>query len=353
MTMKYASLYCFLLTLLVSNILSAQQTRFVLPLPATNAQSTESQTSSTTKTSSKFELLDLTGDSLVLGYLPLKDGGNERQAIVTPVAKSDWLSATTSGNAAASFSSRANPILYVLNDISVGRTGSGNYVRLKATVYEKGTSGYTLLNEVDTMVTDNARDISAIGNLINTAISSTVGLINTRIVQRSSGKALTLEEVIKQEKEKYAFISKGINLTGIYMSYEEFKENKPSFEQFFLKTDTISKTIEVNSFSEMDSITKPVTPWAIAVNNELYIYQEKKLYPVEAVGNNLVFSKFIDPDTRKNNASFWLMTVGNNFSGAYHNVFDNVNTLTLANYHGKGLNGDAVKVNADTGTPEF
>lgn len=351
--MKYASLYCFLLTLFVSSILSAQQTRFVLPLPATNAQSAESQTSSITKASAKFELLDLTGDSLVLGYLPLKDGGNERQAIVTSVAKSDWLSATTSVNAAASFLSRANPILYVLNDISVGRTGSGNYVRLKATVYEKGTSGYTLLNKVDTLVTDNARDISTIGNLINTAISNMAGVINGETVQSPSGKALTWEEVIKQENDKYAFISKGINPTGIYMSYDEFKANKPSFEQFFLKTDTMTKSIVVNAYKEMDSTLRPVTPWAIAVNNELYVYQGKKLYPVEAVGNNLVFSKFIDPDTRKNNASFWRMTIGENLSGKYANVFDNTNTLTLSNYHGKGLKGDAVKINVDTGTPEF
>ena len=351
--MKYASLYFFLLTLFVSTILSAQQTRFVLPLPATNAQSTESQTSSITKTSGNFELLDLTGDSLVLGYLPLKDGGNERQAIVTPGNKSDWLIATTSGNAAASFSSRANPVLYVLNDISVGRTGSGNYVRLKATVYEKTTSGYSLLNEVDTLVMDNATDINNIGNLINTAISSTAGLLNTGIVQRPSGKALTKEGVIKEETDKYAFISKDINATGIYMSYDEFKANKPSFEQFFIKTDTMTKTIEVNSFGQADSTLRPVTPWAIAVNNELYVFQDNKLYPVEAVGNNLVFSKFIDPDTRKNNASYWRITVGENLAGKYANIFDNANTLTLMNYHDKGLNGEAGKVNADTGTPEF
>jgi outer membrane protein len=351
-TMKYASLYCFLFTLFVSSILSAQQTRFVLPLPAINAQSTESQTSSIT-TSAKFELLDLTGDSFVLGYLPLKDGGNERQAIVTPVGKSDWLRAITSGNAAASFAGRANPILYALNDISVGRSGSGNYVRLKATIYEEATAGYILLNKVDTLITDNAININRIGDLISTAISSTASLLNTGIVQASSPKRLSREEVVKQEKENYAFIRNGINPTGIYMSYEEFKASKPSFEQLFIKTDTVTKTIQVNSFAEKDSMLKPVTPWGIAVNNELYVYQNNKLYPVEAVGSNLVFSKFIDPDTRKNNASFWRMTVGENLSGKYANVFDNVNTLTLINYHGKGLNGEAIKVNADTGTPEF
>ena len=351
--MKGKSLYFLILTLLVSNILSAQQPRFVLPLPGGIVQSLGNQSTPISRPSNQFDLLNLTGDSLVLGYLPLKEGGNERQAVVTPVDKGDWLSATTADKAAGSFAGRANPVLYVLNDISAGRTGSGNYVRLKATVYERGATGYIWLNKIDTLVTDNARDISSIGDLINTAISGTAALFNTGIVQRPSGKALTREEVIQQEKEKYAFISNGTNLTGIYMSYEEFKVNKPSFEQFFLKTDTAAKTIEVNSFAQADSTLRSVKPWAVAVNNELYVCSGNKLYPVETVGNNLVFSKFIDPNTRKNNGMFWRMTVGDRLSGKYNNIFDNVNTLILTNYHGKGLNGEAIKVNADTGTPEF
>lgn len=350
--MKKKSLYFLIFTLFMSNILSAQQPQLILPSPADVVQSVP-QPPSTNRPSGIFELLDLTGDSLVLGYLPLKEGGNERQAIITPGDKSDWLRATTSVNAASSFAGHANPVLYVLNDISAGRTTSGNYVRLKATVYDFGATGYTLLAKTDTLVTDNARDISSIGDLINTAISSTAALLNTGIVQKASGKALTVEEVIKQEKDKYAFIRNGINPTGIYMSYEEFKTNQPSSEQFFIKTDTAAKTIEVNSFTQADSTLRPVSPWAVAVNNELYVYSDNKLYPVEAVGNNLVFSKFIDPNTRKNNGMFWRVTVGDRLSEKYNNIFDNVNTLTLTNYHSKGLTGEAIKVNADTGTPEF
>ncbi len=350
--MRYASLNFLILTLLVSNILSAQQRQLVLPLPADAGQSAGIQSSPLTTPTGKFELVDLTGDSLLLGYLAVKAGDNERQAIVTPVAKSEWLKAITSANAGSFFAGRTNAILYIINDISVGRTGPGNFVRLKATVYENGVSGYTLLKMLDTLVTDKAKDISSISDLINQAISATANFLKTWIVQ-PSGKALNRAEVIRQEKEKYTFISNGINPAGIYMSYEEFKTNKPSFGQFFLKTDTTAKTIQVNSFSETDSTLRPVTPWAVAVNNELYLYRGNKLYPVEAVGNNLVFSKFIDPDTRKNNGSFWSMTVGDRLSGKYTNIFDNANMLTLTNYHDKALNGEAVKVNADTGTPEF
>lgn len=340
--MKYTFFYLLILIFFVSSNLTAQQPQLVLLTPSANIPQSD-----------QFELLDLTGDSLVLGYLQTKDGGNERQAIVTPIEKGAWLKATTANKAASSFSTFANPVLYVLNDISVGRTGSANYVRLKATVYEKEAKGYTLLKTVDTFITDKAKDINSVGDLINTAISSTASELKSAMGQKPLGKALTMQEVIKHEQEKYAFIRKGINPTGIYMSYEEFKANKPSFRQFFIKTNIEAKTIAVNSFTETDSTLRPVTPWAVAVHNELYVYHDNKLYPVEAVGNNLVFSKFIDPDTRKNNAAFWRLNVGEKLSGKYRNIFDNVNTLVIKNYLGKGLNGEAVKINADTGVPEW
>lgn len=350
--MNPTSLYFLILTLIVSNVLSAQQLQLVLPLPADIDQSV-TQSPSNNRPSGNFELVDLTGDSLVLGYLQLKEGGNERRAIVTPIAKEDWLKAIIANKTAESFAGFANPVLYVLNDISIGRTVLGNYVRLKASLYESGATGYTLLNKADTLVTDKARDISSIADLINTAISSTAALLTPGIILNPAGKALSREEVIKQEMEKYAFIRNGINPSGIYMSYKAFKAGKPSFEQFFLKTDTEFKTIEVNSFTVMDSTLRPVTPWAIAANNELYIFSGNKLYPVEAVGNNLVFSKFLDPDTRKNNGMFWRLTVGDRLSEKYNNIFDNVNTLTLSNYRSKKLSGEAIKINANTGTPEF
>ena len=364
--MKATCLYFIIFTLFCSNILPAQQARVVLPLPHTvqlQGRAVESETQPgavqpvtnqlSTPSYSQFELLDLTGDSLVLGYIPLSTGGNERQAIMTPIGKSDWLRSTIADDATRAFSERATPVLYVLNDISTGRTRSGNYVRLKATVYESGAAGYSLLGKVDTLVTDNAGDISSIGDLINLAIGSTAALLNGGIVQNPSAKALTREEVILHQKQEYAFISTGVNPTGIYMSYDEYKSGKPSFGQFFIETDTTAKTIKVNSFTQTDSTLRPVIPWAIAVNNELYVYKDNRLYPVEAIGSNLLFSRFIDPDTRKNNGSFWSITVGSRLSGNYHNIFDNVNTLSLSNYHGRGLSGEAVKLNSDTGTPEF
>lgn len=348
--MKINFLFLIVIPLFVCSSISAQQQRIILPSPIN--QLTEAQTSPDSQMP-QFELIDLTGDSSVLGYLKISDSSNERQAIVTPIKKEDWLRATISGKASTAFANPTKSLLYILNDISVGRISAGNYVRVSATVYQGDEKGFFILKKVDTLVTGKAKNISSIGDLINTAIGSTAAQLKSALAHNPIGKALSREEVIRLENEKYAFISKGSKPTGIYMTYDDFKKGNPTFERFHLKKDEQSATLTVQSFTDADSTFRDVTPWGIAVQNELYFYSGNKLYPVEAVGNNLVFSKFMDPESRKNNASFWRMTVGNKLSGKESNILDNANTLLLKNFHGKGLTGEAVKINAETGEAAF
>lgn len=349
--MKIKTFFYIVTSILFSSSISAQQPKVILPSPPIN-QLNEAQTFSDSQLP-QFELIDLTGDSSVLGYLKISDSSNERQAIVTPIKKEDWLRATIAGKATTAFANTSKSLLYILNDISVGRVSTGNYVRLKATVYAGDQQEYSFLKKVDTFLTDKSKNITAVGDLINTAIGSTAAQLRSALAQFPTGKPLTRKEVIRAEKEKYAFIIKGTKPTGIYMTYDDFKKGKPTFERFHLERDQHSAALTVQSFTDADSTFREVTPWGIAVQNEWYFYSGNKLYPIEAVGNNLVFSKFISDEDRKNNASFWRMTIGDKLSGKERNILDNVNTLVLENYHGKGLTGEAIKINADTGAAEL
>lgn len=68
--------YLFTVLLLLAGItLSAQQTKLTLP-------SVQNQ-----QRSSAFQLINLTGDSSVLGYLKISPESNDREAIVTHVDK--------------------------------------------------------------------------------------------------------------------------------------------------------------------------------------------------------------------------------------------------------------------------
>lgn len=350
------------LLILVSST-SAQQSKVVMPLPEALTISGQVQAGKNTQAQSRvqslsqLELLDLSGDSLVLGYYSTQPGDNERTAIITPIGKEEWLRGNLGEVAQKAFTNRGMKGLFVINDISAGRLANGNYVRIKGAVYEspQGAESYTLVNTIDTFFTDNAGEVKALAGMIAGALNATAATSGNGVMRLGMGKGISKTEVVKMESSKYNFIGKTAFQTGIYMSYQEFRQGKPAFPQFYIETDTASGKVILNSFTQADSTMRPVpVAWGIVVANEIYVLQEGVLIPAEAVGNNLVLSKYIDPDVRKNNGTFWRSNVGNRFSSHQAgNPFDNRYVIRLKNYRNRGVNGEAVKLNADTGTPEL
>lgn len=329
---------------------SAQQLTYLLPLDDNLLLNKQQSKISKERA---LEVIDLTGDS-VLGYLPTEKESNDRIAILAPLPKQEWLQSIVSGSLNSLLTGRQ--LLYIVNDISVGRHSNGNYSRVKATVYEStvGANAYKLLKEVSDITTDNSSSMNTVSSLIGNVLGNTFSLLGG-VIGGVAGKTMTREEVIAFEKSKYAFISDNSFTSGIYMSYGEFKNRKPSFEQFYLAVDTATGNIQVNSLSGYsDTSPKPVNPWAIAAANELYIFKNGKLYATEAIGNNLVISKYINPQRRVNNAKFWRDNLGKQFIlWEDSNPFDNRYTIRLSNYQKKNIIGEAIKVNADTGEFEL
>ena len=354
--------FAFSLLIQVSST-SAQQSKVVLPLPEGIAISGQaqagknSQAQSRMQSSLQLELVDLSGDSLVLGYYATQSNENARTAIVTPIGKEEWLRGNLGEAGQKAFANRGMKGLLVINDISAGRLTDGNYVRIKGVIYEspQGADNYSLVNTIDTLITDNAGELKVLTATVAGALNTAATNNGNGIIRSGTKKGITRNEVIKTESGKYSFIGKTAFPTGIYMSYQEFRQGKPSFTQFFVETDTASGKVIVNSFTQTDSTMRPVPQaWAIAVANELYVLQNGVLIPAEAVGNNLVLSKYIDPDTRKNNGTFWRSNIGNRFSThEAGNPFDNRYVIKLSNYRNRGISGEAVKLNADTGAPEL
>ncbi|WP_300603763.1 hypothetical protein [Niabella sp.] len=331
--------------------LFAQQEKVLLPLNIQNRQLSDSGNSVAGKA---LEIVDFTGDSLTLGYMETANKGNDRIAITAPLAKNEYLNEIIGNVADNIFLTRNKRGLLLVRVLSVGKMSPGNYVHIKATLFESPVAGnaFVLVKEIDDIFSNNSSEISSVPAILATSILNAMSMPNGAILNSSNGDVKTKEEVLKFEQEKYKFIKNGVFRTGIYMSYEDFKNGSPSFGQFYLRTDTASKFVEVNSFTIEDSTLRPVKPWGIAVANELYLYNNGVLYPIEPLGNNLVFSKYLDPEIRRNNSMYWRMNVGNRFSEFQAgNPFDNRYVLNLTNYLKKGISGEATKVDADTGMP--
>lgn len=338
---------------------SGQQARVTLPLPAGHGAAAGNKSAAVTQSSpiSMLEVVDLSGDSLVLGYIPAASGGNERTAIVTPVPKQEWLQASMGEAGSKVFASRGTSGLLVVNDISVGKHAGGNYARIKCAVYETpiGTQQYKRVAVVDEFITDASADVATIAHTLAGALQGSAAVRNAAALAGEPQRTMTKEAVIEEERAKVAFISKSMFSSGIYLSFDEFKHQKPAHDRFHIRTDAASGNVEVQSFSVTDSTLRPVqNAWGIAVANELYVIRNGKLLPAEAVGGNLVLSKYIDPDTRKNNAAFWRMNIGSQMQEHdAGNPFSNRYVIELDNYRNRGVKGEAKKLNAETGEPEL
>lgn len=348
--MKATLSYFLLWLVFFSTGAAAQQSVYKLPLDESILLGSEQSKMSTNRA---LEVIDLTGDS-VLGYLPDENKSNDRVAILAPLPKQEWLQDIVSGSLIGLVTNRQ--VLYIVNDISVGRHTNGSYARIKATLYESalGTNAYKLLKEVSDVLTDNSSNMNMMAGLISNAMRNTLSL-STGIINGNTNKTMTREEVVALEKSKYAFISNNNFSSGIYMNYEDFKNQKPSFSQFYLAVDTTTGNIQVNSLlGYSDTSPKPVTPWGIVAANELYIFKNGKLYAAEAIGNNLVISKYINPQRRLNNARFWRDNIGKWFNvWEDSNPFDNRYAIQISDYKKKNIIGEAIKINADTGELEL
>ncbi|MFT4093042.1 MAG: hypothetical protein QM640_05330 [Niabella sp.] len=336
-----------LLSGLCVNLLGQQQ-KYLLPLDELIALHKENESTGI------LEICDLTGDS-VLGYIPTKENDNNRIAVYAPVSKQDWVTALLSASNTYQSLKAGYSYLFILKDLSVGGNELESYTGVRGVLYESpvGKDAYVFYKTIDNFSVNKSVGVRSAGNSLAGLVKEAVSA-SGEIEKKQDVIAKTKETIIKEQREGLSFVSKANFPSGIYQTFEEFKALKPSYSQFYLMVDTATKSVLVNGFTIGDTTLHPVeNAFAIAAANELYICSGNKLYPVEARGNTLVLSKYVDEITRKNNATFWRSNVGARLSNDYGNPFDNLNVLQVSNYRGRGVQGEAIKINTDTGKPEL
>ncbi len=303
--------------------------------------------------SAGIEIINNTGTARLLGYMATEKAGNDYVAIEAPVDKQHWLSGLAT-DAATVLNQKGSTGLFIINDLSAGIANGNGYIRLKGRLYESpaGADQYRLTHIIDSFMTGNIPGLTGIPDLFRSLITATAVAPGNPI--NTAGSGINKTGIIAKEQEQYTFLHMAHYNTGIYQSYDGFKNRKPSYEQFYLSVDTASKSVQINAVNPSDNALIPLTDvWGIAIDDELYIYQNRQLHAAEPVGNVLILSRFIDPATRKNNGKFWRETIGKRLSPPYNNPFNNINTLKTAQYRSKNITGEVIKMDADQGRPEL
>src|SRR5690606_25762446 len=132
---------------------------------------------------------------------------------------------------------------------------------------------------------------------------------------------------------------------GVYMSFDEFKNNSPSVRSFYTGVNSTTNKVSIYQIAVDSSSQLIQNAWGLSVNNELYFYTDGQLYPIEKSGNTFYMAKYLEPRTRKNQAIYWRRYVGAKQTD--HNPYNDAHVLRKNVLTAKGVSLEATHLDFD------
>lgn len=272
---------------------------------------------------SKIDVVCNLPDSNNLGYIS-SDIPNDRKFIKPSGTVTAWLQNFVNHQFGVNANSKADALLWVIQDLSMGKDSTQkqaySFVKLKADIYSGNELNCQLINTFDsTWVTSD--DVNAdFGKMIaqsfvelyKNSFGQRRRTANIRFQQSSVKLTGTKNDIISKVKaaKSDAIVKANEYANGVYLSFDEFKNNSPSVRSFY--TDVNSTTNKVSVYQiAVDSSSRLIqNAWGLSVNNELYFYADGQLYPIERSGNTFYMAKYLPFRTRSNQAIYWRNYVG-------------------------------------------
>ena len=355
-------IYCIGLTLLSSSLYSQKHREFKL-LPIGSPNETNNPSIASITISSRLT------DSVFIGIVP-SEVPNTRDILDAPNGIQNCFQTYVNKVYGPTFSSTGAKLIWAIDALSAGVDSSNDskfsYVKIGVEILKPGSDqNYQKLARYDTLIVSTNSDI-ALGSQMATAINS----LYTNSVKLASPPSLDNMKLtsssIKVAKIGVLVDESGVNdnpttswrilkdttyINGVYMSFEEFKNNKPSIDRFTTEVDTTNDYIHILEFHPDSSTTELSDVWGIAVNNELYRYKDGGLYPIEKKGEGFVLSKYLDFSTRKNQALFWRRRIGPRLTD--NNPYNDRHIYRIPIFNGSPLKVESTKINSVSGDFSF
>lgn len=287
-----------------------------------------------TSTIASIRLIAKLSDNTALGYL--RQAGDQTVKLTPEDSINGWLQAYIDKRFKGIFSSSGAHILWVLRNLSISEDSAAinTYIKLGAEVYSiSNTKQLQLLQTIDTILTtsdttDNhaAAIATAIQCLYNSSASTaktpTTSLQAFNTTATSTNTSLSTDTVESQKlvQASWPIFKDSVYPTGIYASFDEFKNNNPSLKNPVIKIDSIDHHKILLCQLLPDSSAKEIpTAWGLSIRGELYCYKNGALIPIEKSKGAIVFSRYQEFATRKNQAIFYRSIIGPN--NGDHNPF--------------------------------
>lgn len=290
-------------------------------------------------------------DSTAIGFVTADEIGRA-QRLVPDTNIHRWLQTFVRSNYGDHYTASGPHLLCVIEDLRIQQQ-QGNpdgVLHLKASAYSTPVreNRYQLTRTIDTIVA--FRDTSS-----RSAIAQvTALLLQPDETPQLKSKTFTREELVSPPGTNAAMSVMRAReyKTGAYLSYDDFRNNRPSVENITVQLDRA--TGKFNVYEVKDSTLKLLPAcWGLTFNNELYICYQDMLLPAEKQNNTIMLSSWVTPDRRQNRAMFWrwvLEKAGTESQPLRDDIFDKVyrKGVLVA-----GTNVLATRLDADKGTLSF
>ncbi len=267
-----------------------------------------------------IEVVNLAWDTAHLGYLQV-GMGNRKAAAVPDGAAATWLQDFVNKAYGNLYTPEGARLLWIVEDLRIGeRTGGMSekaFIRLKATAYAStdGTA-YRQVTSFD--------DVRMVGGLDVTHKHKTnianafQHLFDTTLAKapQSSGSTLSYDAIIAKHQQRYqAPALKDTTLNnGVYLTFKEFLDNKPSYRLFELKKGKRNFSVSVNGADGL--LTEKEAFWGVVKDGEIYAHVAGNFIPLERTANGFVISNYIEASKQRNNQMLLAGVAGGAIGGA-------------------------------------
>ena len=308
---------------------------------------------------SSIDIISALPDSVNIGVIP-SAVPNTRDNLVTPEGVTELLRGYVNSQYGASFIKNGTGLLWSIREFSVGIDSSAedmiSYIKIGADIARQNgaSDNYQSIGSFDTLLITRGNDM-LLDSQTAIAVNALYDYSERLVSAGKSGNEIFKKEDLKKKYKKnqeWKILADTVYPKGIYLSFQEFKNNTPSVSEFVIKVDTATKQVNLYRFSVGDSSVALIADaWGLSINNELYRYKNGQLYAIEKRENEFALSKYLDFRTRKNQGFFWRRSIGSRQGN--NNPFDDNHIYRTPAKSGSSLKVETTKLDSTSGELTF
>lgn len=281
---------------------SGKIAKISLPDPASNPE----EKTATQIDISGIQIINAVGDSTILGYVQTGMFNRWKPAALDKPF-TEYLQSYVDQRYHSIYKKDGAPLVVVLQEIRIGeRTFSmseRSFLHFKALSFAGDNSGkFVQIGSLDTILTKGGMDVThRHGENIITALQ----ILLARTPAQSQA-TYTLAEVKEKASARYNVpaLQAKEHTDGIYMTFKEFIDDKPSITDFEYELDN-----NIPRFYHKDSSGKKTyfdTFWGVRKSGALLKqYDYGALIPIEQKQNSIYLTNYLSMSRRNNNAIIW------------------------------------------------